>query len=293
MLADAPGRRPDVDNPPMKQPILLALAAGLLVLLVAFAAPLWHWASGAAARAEQGLPWQVQAGADGTLQVFGLRLGHDVLADAQARIGSGLQVALVARLGEVGRLEALADPFAAGFVSGRLVLAFDVPAATLQRWRARASGSAPMDGGVRRFALQAADQGEAGRAALVGLSFVPALRLTEADVRQRFGAPQAEVAGGMAPGRAGPGAKVLLYPAIGLAVSLAPGNRSVLQYVAPAEFEARLRGPLAASGPAPASVSAPQSSPADTLPGRSAGAQNPASEADTGQEAQLCGLILG
>ncbi len=274
----------------MKHPILLALGAGLLVLLVLlvalalvfsrqFSAPVQQPASGAAAPAGQSLPWQAQARPDGTLQVLGLLLGHDRLADARARIGDGLQVALVAQLGEVGRLEALAEPFAAGFVSGRLVLAFDVPPATLQRWRARATGSAPMDGGVRRFALHAADRDEATRAALVGLSFVPTLRLTEEDVRLRFGTPLAEVAlvvAGAAgeagvpgvpglPGAPGaavavdrasaePGAKVLLYPAIGLAVSVGPGRRGVLQYVLPAEFEARLRAPLL--GPAPASAPA-------------------------------------
>ncbi len=280
----------------MKHPILLALGAGLLVLLLAlglvllrlFSAPLSQPASGAALRAEQRLPWQAQARADGSLHVLGLVLGQDRLADAQARIGDGLQVALVARLGEVGRLEALAEPFAAGFVSGRLVLAFDVAPATLQRWRARATGSAPMDGGVRRFALHAADRDEAQRAALVGLSFVPALRLTEADVRQRFGAPLAEGAldaAGFAGGAVGAGvagvagvadaagvaggaseagnasaetgAKVLLYPAIGLAASVGPGRRGVLQFVAPAEFEARLRAPLAGHGAASAAGLAP------------------------------------
>lgn len=233
----------------MKHPILLALAAGLLVLLVAFAAPLWHLGRGgaasvsAAATVEPKLPWQVQARPDGTLQVFGLTLGRDTLAQAQARIGDGLQVALVARLGEVGALEALADPFAAGFVSGRLVLAFDVPPQTLRRWREHAPRSAPMDDGVRRFELLAGDRDEARRAALAGLSFVPAVRLTEADVRQRFGAPAAVVA-------LAAGAQVLLYPALGLAATVAPASRGVLEYVAPRDFETRLRAPLAASAPA-------------------------------------------
>ena len=126
------------DNLPMKHPILLALLAGLLVLLVAFAMPLWQMVRGSgpvagaplstnptstpAAATQglpwqvQGLPWQVQALPDGLAQVFGLVPGQDTLAQARARIGDGLQVALVARLGEVGVLEALADPFAAGFV---------------------------------------------------------------------------------------------------------------------------------------------------------------------------------
>ena len=240
----------------MKHPILLALGAGLLVLLVAFAMPLWHMGRGGAALApgsagaEQGLPWKVRAAPDGTLRVFGLVLGHDTLADTQARIGDGLQVALVARLGEVGALEALADPFAAGFVSGRLVLAFEVPPQTLRRWREHAPRSEPMDDGVRRFELRVGDRDEAGRSALAGLSFVPAVRLTEADVRQRFGTPAAEVA------LAG-GAKVLLYPAQGLAVTVGSASRGVLEYVVPRDFEARLRAPLAASAPAASPASAP------------------------------------
>lgn len=237
----------------MKHPILLALAAGLLVLVAAFAAPLWQLLRGpaggsgpAAALAQQGLPWQVQALPDGLSQVFGLVPGRDSLAQAQARVGDGLQVALIARLGEVGRLEALADPFVAGFVSGRLVLAFDAPAEALARWRAVAQHSQAMSDGVRRFALRPADLDEARRAPLVGISFVPAVRLSEADLRQRFGPPAEQHA-------LGGGAAVLLYPALGLSASVGPASRSVLQYVAPRDFEARLRAPL--GGPAnPASA---------------------------------------
>lgn len=233
----------------LKHPVLLALGAGLAVLVAAFVAPLWHLGRGGppAAAAEQGLPWQARAGADGTLQVFGLTLGRDTLAEVEQRLGDALQVALVARLGEPGALEALAEPFAAGFVSGRLVLAFEAPDGALADWRARAPRSEAMDGGVRRFTLTAADRDAARRARLVGASFVPTLRLSEADLRQRFGAPAAELA---QPG----GAKVLLYPERGLAASVAAGteagSRGVLQYVAPRDFEARLRRPLLAAAPA-------------------------------------------
>lgn len=241
----------------MKHPILLALGAGLLVLLVAFALPLWQMVRGPASAtttatttanaaasaavagtAPSSLPWQVQTLPNGLAQVFGLVPGQDTLAQARARIGDALQVALVARLGEVGALEALADPFAAGFVTGRLVLAFEVPAEVLARWRAHAPRSAPMDDGVRRFALLAADRDEALAVQLAGLSFVPSVRLTDADVRQRFGAPAQVLPA------ASPGGLVLLYPALGLAAAVGPASRGVLQYVAPRDFERLLRAPL-------------------------------------------------
>ena len=54
---------------------------------------------------------------------------------------------------EERRKKKKADPFAAGFVSGRLVLAFDVPPEVLRRWRESAGSSEAMEGGLRRFAL--------------------------------------------------------------------------------------------------------------------------------------------
>lgn len=235
----------------MKKPWMLALAAGVIVLLLALALPLWRMATGAAdaggaAAAATGLPWQVTLlqGADvGRSEVFGLVPGRDTLADAETLLQDRLQVALVARLGEVGVLEALVEPYVAGFVAGRLVLAFEADAGQLARWRDRAGGSQPMAGGVRRFTLRAVDHGEARRTRLVGLSFLPTVRLSEADVRQRFG-PPAEVL--VQPG----GSQALLYPALGLVATVADGQRGVLQYVTPADFAQRLRAPLTAAAPA-------------------------------------------
>ena len=238
----------------MTKPWVMALAAGVIVLLVAFALPLLHMgdATGPTGSpvAEGGLPWHVTVLPNGQSQVFGLLPGQDTLGDAERRLGDAMQVALVARLGEPARLEALVDPFAAGFVSGRLVLAFDPPPAQLARWRDQVRGSAAMEGGVRRFTLRPADRDEARRARLVGLSFLPTVRLSDADVRQRFGAPTELLA---QPG----GVSILLYPAMGLIVTVAPGQRGVLQYVAPAEFAQRLRAPLLAAASASASASSP------------------------------------
>jgi hypothetical protein len=229
----------------MRKPWVLALGAGVIVLLLALALPLLRmggvgpWAEEDPS-ARTGLPWQVTRLPEGRAQVFGLEPGHDTLAQVQARLGDSLQVALVARLGETGALEALADPFVAGFVSGRLVLAFDAPPDQLQAWRAGAVDSEPMEGGVRRFRLKAEHRAQAARARLVGLSFLPTVRLSEDDVRQRFGAPAETLA---QPG----GGQALLYPELGLAISVAPGQRGVLQYVAPRDFATRLRAPLVAA----------------------------------------------
>ncbi|MBP6899705.1 MAG: hypothetical protein KBC73_06435 [Burkholderiaceae bacterium] len=243
----------------MKHPLMIALAAGLLVLLAAAALPLWQMlqpraaapAAASTPAAAQGLPWQIEPQADGTARVFGLRLGQATLDQAWARFGDGLQLALVARLGEVGTLEALVEPMSAGFVSGRLVLALDVPEATRRAWRERVEGSEPMEGGARRFRLAPADREQARQALVVGLSFVPSLRLSEADIRERFGAPARQLA-------LADGISALGYPAQGLVAMVQPGVRGLLQYVAPRDFEARLWAPLLAAPAKASPASAPR-----------------------------------
>ena len=239
-------------NVGMKRTLWLALSLCALVLLAVVTLPFWRGPQGsevATSDAEPALPWQARVGADGSLQVFGLAVGRARLADVQIALGDSLQVALVGRLGEVGALEALADPFMAGFVSGRLVLAFDVPAPQLQRWREAAARSEAMQGGVRRFELLPADREQARSVLLAGLSFVPTARLSQEDVQLRFG-PPARVLDQPGGGRA------LLYPERGLVATVDPERKSVLQYVAPRDFEARLLAPLLAAAAASGAASA-------------------------------------
>lgn len=237
-----------------KHPIWWALGLGLAVLAVALAPPLWHALSGqpptptgvtgatVAGRAgDDQLPWAVQPLEGGRSRVFGLTLGQDRLAEVQARFADHLQLALVARLGEAPALEALVEPMAAGFVQGRLVLGFAGKPDQLARWHARSPRSEPMAGGARRFALHPDDLAEAGSLPLSHLGFVPSVRLSEADVRERFGPPTETKA-------LAEGAAVMLYPERGLAVQVAPKSRGLLQYVAPSDFEQRLRAPLFVAG---------------------------------------------
>ncbi len=197
-------------------------------------------------------PWRIDVSADGTSRVMGLQLGTDTLGRLQDRLGEALQPAIVARRGETGALEALVDPFSAGFVTGRLVLAFDAPADALARWRDGAAKSDVMDTGAHRYTLSADSAREAASARLVGATFVPTLSLSADDVAQRFGMPDAVQAGHE-------GLQTWLYPDRGLAIALQPGRKAVLQYVAPSDFERRLRPVMvpAASGQTPERTTPP------------------------------------
>ncbi|MFD2451389.1 hypothetical protein [Ideonella paludis] len=240
------------------RPVWLATAFVLFVLAGALIFPVWTSPPpvAAAASAPQGLPWQVKPTAEGS-EVFGLLVGQSGLPQAQARFGDNLHLALIQAIGtkdeEAPALEGFVERLEAGFVTGRLVLAFEVDDALRRKAAERSPKREVGSGGrVRQLSLAADDldvrnaESLASQARLVGLSFTPAARLDEATLVARFGSPRSA--------SPAPGEVQLLYPATGVAIAVPGANQSasrvVIQYVAPGEFEARLRQPLAAASAA-------------------------------------------
>lgn len=239
------------------RPIWLATAFVLFVLAGAMIFPVWTSppaASTSAASAPQGLPWQVKTLPEGS-EVFGLLVGQSGVPQAQARFGDNLHLALIQAIGakdeDAPALEGFVERLEAGFVTGRLVLAFEADDALRRQAAQRAPKREVGQGGRMRQLSLAADDLDvrnadslASQARLVGLSFTPSARLDEATLVARFGEPAERVAGA-------DGEVQLLYPATGVAIAVpsasSSANRVVIQYVAPGEFEARLRQPLAAA----------------------------------------------
>lgn len=248
---------PDRPPRPMWQ-IVLGLVGGVLLLVAA--AFLLPWLmppsrEGASAATEQ-LPWQIQSRPDGGTQVFGLRLGGATpsrLEEAQALWPQEvMKVALLSsRAGHLA-LEAYLESVRVGGLQGKLVLAAQADPAHLAAWARRSLRGEILPSGARQASLHADDLAEARRSVLGGVVFLPATRLDEATVQQRFGTPAQRLA-------TADGAVHLLYPDRGLAITLATEGRErpVLQYVAPADFQQRLRAPLDAAASAPPAASAP------------------------------------
>ena len=222
------------------RPWVLALVAGLAVVVIAFVPSLWLlWSRGGdapVAPVGDALPWRIDLVDRDTTRVFGLTLGRSPLADALPRDAEP-QVALVGRGDEVGALEALVDPFVAGFVGGRLVVVADADPALRRAWRERSTRRDAGGDGGWRHRLAADDLAQAMRSPVAGLTFIPSAQLDAATLRLRFGEPDERV-------RTGERLEHWLYPARGLAITLDAEGREVLQYVAPSQFEARLRAPL-------------------------------------------------
>lgn len=198
---------------------------------------------------DAGLPWQIETLPGGASKVMGLTLAPaggqgSTLADAQTRWGADMQIAIIAAPGEDGLLEGFVDPARAGFVTGKVVLSFRMDAATVRAMRGRAIKSEFMESTTRKYTLTPDDLHAALKAPLTAMSFIPQANLDEGAIVGRFGEPAERIAG------ADKRTTHFLYPAKGLDLALNSEGKELLQYVAPAEFQQRLRAPLAKQ-PAP------------------------------------------
>lgn len=226
------------------------MLAGLAVLLVAFLPVLWAmWKTPPAAAvpvAAAGTPWAIEPRAGQGIRVFGLDLPGATLDDVRRRWGDDLSLALMATRGQPPVLEAYVETVQAGGVAGRLLFTADAAPQDLQRWREAAPKEEPVSADTRRITLSAPHRDEALRTPLLGIGFIPAAQLDAAMLRQRFGEPAQVVR------PEGQPLEHWLYPAQGLAIVLDAKGRELLQYVAPADFERRLRAPLLSPSAAPA-----------------------------------------
>lgn len=241
----------------LSHPFVVALLLGLSVVLLAFSVPFWHWLRGEPLQASTPTPTASATPAPWVLQrrgeavaVLGLQLPGSTLGQVQSLWGDNVQLAVMARRGEPGALEAYVERVDAGGVLGRLVLVFEQsPTAllALQQGAAKAEG---VDGVVWRHVLRGEQRQQLAAAPVVGLSFVIATRVDAPALRQRFGAPTERWLDASRQHH-------WLYPASGLALVLGEGGKPLVQVVAPRAFDARLRAPLVAAGAQPLPADAP------------------------------------
>lgn len=189
-----------------------------------------------------GLPWQIETLPGGEAQVFGLTLGKSTLADARARFGPEMQLAVIAEPDERGNVEGYYEGVTAGFVAGKLIVTADLPPEVIDGMRERAPKTQYMQSTTRRATLAPADTAAALAAPIRGLAFIPSAQLDEAVILERFGQPAERI-------RVNDHQEHLLYPAKGLDLVFDSKGRELLQYVAPARFDA-LRAPLLAQAAA-------------------------------------------
>lgn len=174
-----------------------------------------------------GLPWQIERLPDGATQVFGITLGRTTLGEAIERLGADAELAIIAAPGEAGTLETYYRQYAAGPITGSLILVADIDAAALAAMRTRAQP----DAGTRRYLLHPDDMPGAYAAAVRIITFLPTLNLDAEIARGRFGEPGEIVT-------VEDGRQHWLYPDKGLDFLLDEKGKDLLQYLSAREFSA-------------------------------------------------------
>ncbi len=178
-----------------------------------------------------GLPWQIEIQADGSTQVFGIKIGVSQLYDAVAILGSDMELAIIASNEEAGNLEMYFGHYSAGLLEGKLVLQTNASELDITRWRDNAVKSEYMaTGKAKKYMLSEDDLTQVLNETITGITFIPATNLDEAVILARFGEPDKRI-------QLEEGVTHFLYPLKGLDIALHEDSKEVLQYVSPAAFQ--------------------------------------------------------
>lgn len=177
-----------------------------------------------------GLPWQIETFADGTTQVFGLKIGSSRLSDALETLGVDMELAVIAATDETGSLEMYYGYYRAGMLSGKLVLQTRISDERIKSLRDNAVKFEYMASGLaKKYFLSPDDLPGVLAETITSITFIPAVNLDEEIILARFGKPdqRIELAG----------VTHYLYPKQGLDIALHAKSKEVMQYVLPAEFQ--------------------------------------------------------
>lgn len=186
------------------------------------------------------LPWQIQLDGQGGSTVFGLQPGVSTLGDVRQKLGSEIEVAIIAEPNEAGALEGYYAQVSLGFVLARVIVTVEAGENVVLAMRDRALKAKHMESTTRRITLHPDDLAAAERLPIRAISVIPTVNLDEATVIQRFGQPGERLL--VSEKRVH-----LLYPDKGLDVVVDGEGKELLQYVAPRQFSL-LREPLRAGG---------------------------------------------
>ncbi len=176
-----------------------------------------------------GLPWQIKVQNDGSTQVFGLHIGVSHLSHVIEKLGSDMELAVIASADEVGSLEMYYGHYRAGLLSGKLVIQTKISEKKIKRWRNNAlKYEYTATGLAKKYTLSANDLLQVLDETVTGLTFIPTVKLDEKIILARFGEPKQRIQL--------TGVMHYLYPKKGLDIALHDKSKSVLQYVNPANF---------------------------------------------------------
>jgi hypothetical protein len=186
------------------------------------------------------LPWHIEHPTSDTVRVFGLTLGESVAKEAQERFKEEATPSLFKSPDGKLAAELFFDHVKLGGLPSTVILTINVPKTELEGMYERGLRMAATESG-KKITLTPEDVRKLDTWPISSLTYLPGLHVEEAIFLKRFGQPAQRIQEKKS------GLVHWLYPHNGLDIILGSGEKPVLQYVSPRDFD-KLVKPLMANG---------------------------------------------
>jgi hypothetical protein len=179
---------------------------------------------------KEDLPWHIEHPSPDAVKVFGLTLGQSKLGEAETRFKEEGEPSLFkSPAGELSA-EFFFEQINLAGLRSRVVLTADIPDAELKSMYERGLRMAGTGSG-KKITLTPDDIATLRKAPISSLTYMPGVRVDETLFLKRFGEPSQIIK------EEKYGTTHWLYPQNGLDITMGGGEKPILQYVPPAEFD--------------------------------------------------------
>jgi hypothetical protein len=185
---------------------------------------------------KEDLPWHIEHPAPNAVKVFGLTLGQSTTGDAEARFKEEGEPSLFKSPAGKLSAEMFFEQINLAGLRSRVVLTADISDADLQVMYERGLRMAGTGSG-KKITLTPDDIAILRKAPISSLTYMPGVKVDETLFLKRFGEPSQIIK------EEENGTTHWLYPQNGLDITMSGGEKPILQYVAPTEFD-KLISPL-------------------------------------------------
>lgn len=173
-------------------------------------------------------PWEVTVMPDGNSRVLGIHLGQTNYKTAQQQLGEFGKTALFVDPDGSRSVEAYFDSINLAGLSAKLVMNLEVDEDRLQAMQARTEEGEYKPSGAYQYQLSEQDRTFLLGVPVIGLTYIPSVRLDREMVKSRFGEPaHSEQSEKDENGRV---TETWFYPDIGLSVIFQTEQKTLLVY---------------------------------------------------------------
>lgn len=186
------------------------------------------------------LPWHIEHPTSDSVRIFGLTLSQSTAKEAEQRFKEEAEPSLFKSPDGKMIAEFFFEQVDLAGLRSKVVLTIDVPEAELKGMYERGLRMASTGSG-KKITMTPDDVAKLRTLPISSLTYLPGLRVDEALFLKRFGQPAQRIK------ENGNGLVHWLYPQNGLDINLGGGEKPIMQYVSPKDFDKLVR-PLMANG---------------------------------------------